>query len=48
VLDVFSRRVVGSAMAEHLRAELVLDALEMAPWNRRPGPGAIHHSDHGC
>jgi len=36
VLDVFSRRVVGWAMADHLRTELVLDALEMAVWNRRP------------
>jgi transposase InsO family protein len=36
VLDVFSRRVVGWAMADHLRTELVLDALEMAVWNRMP------------
>lgn len=35
-------------MADHLRTELVLDALEMAIWNRRPGPGLIHHSDQGC
>jgi putative transposase len=48
VLDAFSRRVVGWAMADHLRTELVLDALEMALWNRRPSPGLIHHSDHGC
>jgi transposase InsO family protein len=48
VLDVFSRRGVGWAMAEHLRTELVLDALEMAIWNRRPAPGLVHHSDHGC
>ncbi len=48
VLDVFSRRVVGWAMAAHLRAELVVAALEMAVWNRRPGEGVIHHSDHGC
>ena len=47
VLDAYSRRVVGWAMAEHLRAELVLDALEMALWRRRPAPGLIHHSDHG-
>jgi putative transposase len=46
-VDVFSRRVVGWAMADHLRAELVVDALQMAIWQRRPGPGAIHHSDHG-
>ena len=48
VLDVFSRRVVGWAMADHLRAELVVDALQMAIWQRCPGPGAIHHSDHGA
>ncbi len=47
VLDVFSRRVVGWAMADHLRAELVVDALQMALWQRRPAPGAVHHSDHG-
>ena len=47
VLDVFSRRVVGWAIADHLRAELVVDALQMALWQRRPAPGAVHHSDHG-
>ena len=48
ILDVFSRRVVGWSMADHLRTELVVGALEMAVWNRRPGEGVIHHSDHGC
>jgi putative transposase len=48
ILDVFSRRVVGWAMAAHLRTELVVNALEMAVWNRHPGEGVIHHSDHGC
>jgi putative transposase len=48
VLDVFSRRVVGWAMAEHLRTELVVDALDMAIWNRRPANGLVHHSDQGC
>jgi len=48
ILDAFSRRVVGWSMTDHLRAELVVDALEMAVWNRRPGDGVIHHSDHGC
>jgi putative transposase len=48
ILDVFSRRVVGWSMASHLRAGLVVGALEMAVWNRRPGEGLIHHSDHGC
>jgi putative transposase len=48
ILDVFSRRVVGWAMAAHLRTELVVSALEMAVWNRRPSDGVIHHADHGC
>jgi putative transposase len=47
VLDVFSRRVVGWAMAGHLRTELVLDALNMAIHRRRPA-NVIHHSDQGC
>jgi putative transposase len=47
VLDAFSRRVVGWAMGDHLRAELVVDALEMALWNRRPAAGVVHHSDRG-
>jgi len=47
VLDVFSRRVVGWAMAPHLRTELVLGALAMAVAQRRP-TGVIHHSDQGC
>ena len=46
VLDAFSRRIVGWAMASHLRTELVLSALEMARVQRRP-TGVIHHSDHG-
>ena len=47
VLDLCSRRVVGWAMADHLRATLCLDALGMALANRRPGPGLLHHSDRG-
>jgi putative transposase len=47
VLDAWSRRVVGWAMATHLRTELVLDALEMALEQRRPA-AVIHHSDQGC
>lgn len=47
VLDAYSRKVVGWSMAKHLRAELVLDALNMALWNRRPAPGLVHHSDRG-
>lgn len=46
VLDAFSRRIVGWAMATHLKTELVLAALEMARVQRRP-TGVIHHSDHG-
>lgn len=46
VLDAWSRKVVGWAMANHLRAELVVDALEMAVGQRRPRD-VIHHSDQG-
>jgi len=46
VLDAWSRRIVGWAMATHLRTELVLAALDMALGQRRPG-AVIHHSDHG-
>jgi transposase InsO family protein len=48
VLDAFSRKVVGWAMADHLRTELVLDALTMALATRRPAAGLVHHSDRGC
>jgi putative transposase len=47
VLDAWSRRVVGWSMATDLKSGLVLDALEMALWRRRPG-SVIHHSDQGC
>ena len=48
VLDVYSRRIVGWAMADHMRTELVLAALEMAVRTRWPVRGVIHHSDQGC
>ena len=48
VLDAFSRRIVAWSMAEHLRTELVLDALDMAIAQRQPTPGLVHHTDHGC
>jgi len=48
LLDVYSRRVVGWAMAELLRAELALDALAMALTARRPDAGLDHHTDRGC
>ncbi len=47
VVDCFSRRCVGWAMAEHMRAELVVEALEMAICQRRPDAGLVHHSDRG-
>jgi putative transposase len=47
VIDCFSRRVVGWSMAEHMRAELVVDALEMGVSRRKPEPGVVHHSDQG-
>jgi putative transposase len=47
VLDCHSRRCVGWSIADHLRAEIVVDAVEMAVARRRPQAGLIHHSDHG-
>ncbi len=46
VLDAFSRRIVGWSMSTTLHAKIVLDALDMALWRRRP-IGVIHHSDQG-
>jgi putative transposase len=47
VQDAYSRMIVGWAMAEHMRAEIVVDALRMALHRRRPDPGLVHHSDAG-
>lgn len=47
IIDCYSRRIVGWSMADHLRHELVVDALNMAIDRRRPGRGLIHHSDMG-
>jgi len=48
ILDAFSRKVIGWALATHLRAELAIEALDMAIAARRPAPGSlIHHSDRG-
>jgi len=47
ILDVYSRKVVGWSMANHLRTELVVDALEMALCRRKPDAGLIHHTDRG-
>jgi putative transposase len=47
LLDAYSRKVVGWAMADHLRTELATDALKMALATRRPNSGLIHHTDRG-
>jgi transposase InsO family protein len=48
VIDIASRRVVGFALAEHLRTELVADALTNAVAARDPAPGVVFHADRGC
>jgi putative transposase len=48
VIDIASRRVVGFAMADHLRTELVADALTNAVAARNPAAGVVFHSDRGC
>lgn len=48
VMDLYSRKIVGWAMAEHLRTELCLEALEMAVRSREPCEQLVHHSDRGC
>jgi putative transposase len=47
VQDAYSRAIVGWSIADHMRSELVVDALQMAVARRRPAPGLIHHSDQG-
>ena len=47
ILDLFTRKVVGWAMRDHMRAELTIAALTMAIQRRHPGAGLIHHSDRG-
>ena len=47
VMDCYSRRIVGFSIQDHMRAELVVDALEMAVRARQPDAGLVHHSDHG-
>jgi putative transposase len=48
VIDLASRKVVGWALADHMRTELIEDALTAAFTTRRPAPGVIFHSDRGC
>ena len=47
VMDCYSRAIVGWTLADHLRADIVVDALQMAVARRRPDPGLVHHSDQG-
>jgi transposase InsO family protein len=47
LLDLYSRQVVGWSMKEHMQASLVVDALRMAYFRRKPAPGLIVHSDRG-
>ena len=48
MIDIASRRVVGFALAEHLRTGLVADALTNAVAARDPAPGLVFHADRGC
>ncbi len=48
ILDTHSRRIVGWSMGSHMGTELVVDALEMAVWRRKPSVGLVHHSDRGA
>jgi putative transposase len=47
IIDLFSRKVVGWALDSRLKTSLVLEALRMAYWRRKPAKGLIHHSDRG-
>jgi putative transposase len=46
-MDLHSRQIVGWAMNERMKKQLVLDALAMAYWQRKPPKGLFHHSDRG-
>ena len=48
ILDAHSRKIVGWSMDSHMRTELVVDALQMAVWRRKPSAGLVHHSDRGA
>ena len=47
VMDLFSRRIIGWAMDKRMKTQLVIDALAMAYWMRKPAEGLVHHSDRG-
>jgi putative transposase len=46
-MDLYSRRIVGWSMNRRIKRNLVLDALTMAYWQRKPSAGLLHHSDRG-
>ena len=48
LIDLYSRRIVGWALAEHMRTELAMKALKMALGRRRPPAQLVHHTDRGC
>jgi len=48
VMDLFSRQIVGWSMSQSINTDLVLDALTMATWRRRPKEAVVVHSDQGC
>jgi transposase InsO family protein len=48
VMDLYSRKIVGWSMADHMRTDLIDDALTMAITRRKPRAGLLHHSDRGC
>ena len=47
VIDLYSRKIVGWAISNHMKSSLVKQALKMAHWHRKPGKGLIHHSNRG-
>ena len=47
VMDLYSRQIVGWASSERMKKQMVLDALAMAYWQRKPAKGLLHHSDRG-
>lgn len=47
VMNLYSRQIVGWAMDERMKVQLVIDALKMAYWRRKPSEGLLHHSDRG-
>jgi len=47
VMDLFSRRIIGWSMDKNMEVQLVMDAIAMAYWMRKPPAGLIHHSDRG-